>query len=540
MKCIAAITADLQRSPLGTRSRLGDDLLGECVLRRTVRRALEAHRLDSVHVLVHERDHRQVAATLEGLDVRLEAHTTPPPPYAALVRAGRLWGLDGWRGGIGGLCAFDEDVHVVLAASLAQRTEADAVACIPAAAPLIDPAFIDALVDHFQSSAGAFRMAIVQAPPGLGLVVFGRALLEELAPSGQPPGVLLGYHPDRPGPDLTGRPPCYRPPAEVIEARGRLLCDTRRSFERLHDLVRAGAEGWGTPRIARWLSERGCSYVEPVPEEIEIELTTQDPLAAGSILRPRGQEVGPRGPIDLETIRAIGAAIEGYDDVRFVLGGFGEPLCHPQFTEVCRILRSSGALALAVRTNAVSCDPGLEAALFETPLDVVEVTLDAATPATYRAVHGADLFDEVTARVERWLARRLSAQQVVPLIVPSFVKAGETLQEMELFFDTWQRRLGTAVITGYSNCAGQRPTRAVTSTTPPQRGVCRRVFKRILILADGTVATCDQDFAARQTLGSLRESPLGELWRSDRLAGIRSNELAGLPLCPTCDQWHGP
>ncbi len=540
MKCIATINVDLDRSPLGARSRLADDLAGEPVLRRTVRRVLAASRLAGVFVLAPEAQAERVRGLLAGLPVSLQVHDGGPPPYAALVRAGRLWGLDGWRGGIGGLCAFDEDILVAHSAALAVKTSADAVASIPAAAAVIDPMMIDAMVEHFETSAGPFRLAIVQAPPGLGLVVLDRALLEELAPSGQTPGLLLTYQPSRPAPDVTGKQPCYRPPAEVVEAQGRLLCDTQRSEARLRDLLAEGGEDWDTARICRWLAQRGMSHVAVLPEEIEIELTTDDPLSTGSLLHPRGEEVGRRGPISLDVIRMIAAAIADHDDIRIVLGGFGEPCCHPSFAEICRVLRESGAAAVAVRTSGALGDPVIENAMFETPIDVVEVTLDAATPQTYRLVHGADLFDEINARLEGWLARRLSSEHVLPVIVPSFVKAKENLHEMEGFFDKWQQQLGAALITGYSHCAGQRPRRAVTTMAPPQRTSCRRVFSRLLVLADGRVTTCDQDFAGRQTVGSLVDAPLSELWRSARLAAIRAGDHAAQPLCSACDEWHRP
>jgi hypothetical protein len=562
MKCIATINVDLEHSPLGTRSRLAEDLLGEPVLRRTVTRVLAASRLARVFVLAPQAQAARVAELLAGLTVSIVPHDGNLPPHAALVRAGRVWGLDGWRGGIGGLCAFDEDINVPLAAAVAAKADAEAVASIPAAAAVIDPAMIDAMVDHFETSSGAFRLAIVQAPPGLGLAVFARALLEELAPSGQPPGALLTYQPSHPGPDITGKPACYRPPAEVVEARGRLLCDTQRSLVRVRDLLADGGGDWDARRVAQCLASREFAHVDAVPEEIEIELTTEEPFSSGSsshdtgrararaatgdsrsvgsLLHPRGEAVGRRGPISMEAIRSVAAAIAEYDDVRIVLGGFGEPCCHPRFAEICRVLRDSTAAAVAVRTAGELGDSAVEKALFETPVDVVEVTLDAATRETYRQIHGVDRFDEVAARLESWLARRISGKQVRPVIVPSFVKAKENLHEMEQFFDRWQQRLGSVLVTGYSHCAGQRPRRAVTSMAPPQRGPCRRVFKRLSILADGRVTTCDQDFAGKQTFGSLADAPLGELWHSACLAAIRSGDHARHPLCPACDEWHRP
>jgi hypothetical protein len=125
-------------------------------------------------------------------------------------------------------------------------------------------------------------------------------------------------------------------------------------------------------------------------------------------------------------------------------------------------------------------------------------------------------------------------------VVPSFIKAQETLHEMEEFLDHWQRKLGMALITGYSHCAGQRDRRAVTSMAPPQRDVCRRVFKRALILADGRMTTCDQDFAGRQVVGNPADAPLASLWQSPRLVAIRSNARPEQPVCLACDEWHRP
>jgi hypothetical protein len=647
LKCIAAIWVDLEDSPLGTRSRLADELYGTPVLRRTLERVLRCKHLDAAHVLCLTRDAQRVARLVQGVPVKIETHAAGPAPYAELVRAGRSWGLDSWRGGIGGLTVFDEDLHVEALAALAQREGAAAVVSIAAAAALIDPGLIDALIQHYRENVDSARMAFVQAPPGLAAVVLARDLLAELAPTGQPVGALLAYHPDRPMADLTGREACYRASAEVIAASGRLLADTRRGFDRLRTLIESGGENWNAAQIVRWLNGRcgtadpACEQdvptfpplnkgrvrvgsqsreslvrdsplpltsqsdvkglapaptgipsrvrsAEPIPTEIEIELTTDHPYVAQPLsaigvaqppsaigvaqppsavnrenpplLHPRIPEIPARGPIRQSVIDAVIDAIKDYDDVRIVLGGFGEPCLHPAFPEICAALRRSAALAIAVRTSALLGGTKLQpltqtrvqglqlcptidrvdSALFETPIDAVEVILDAATAQTYSRVHGFDGFESVLARLERWIDRRIERQQVRPLIVPSFIKSVDNLDDMEAFFDTWQRRLGAALITGYSHCAGQRPDRAVTSMAPPRRTTCRRVFSRAHILADGRMTTCDQDFAGRQTLGVVGHEPFESLWESAKLNQVRANDIAGLSLCQSCDEWHRP
>lgn len=550
MKFIAAIAVDLARSPLGMRSRLADDLAGTTVLRRTVERVLSAVRPTGIHLMIRSDQAAAVERLLSGLPIQTNAVQADArikldvvegtPSYAPLVRAGRIWGLDGWRGGIGGLCAFDEDLDVVAVAEVARRANADGIVSIPAAACLIDPAMIDAMITHFETIAASFRLTFAQAPPGLCGVVLNRDLLGELAAAHQPPGMILLYHPDRAFSDLTGKEPCYRPPAEVIEARGRLLADTERSFRRLHELMKAGGENWSAVQIGRWLLDRAERFVDVVPEEIEIELTTEDRLPETSLLRPRGLAVGRRGPMELETVRAIVEAVASFDDVRIVLGGFGDPCLHPRFPAICKLIRESPAAAIAVRTPALCEDGAAEGALFQTPVDVIEVPLDAATAQTYAKVNGLDAFESVIARLEKWFARRQSAAAVLPFVVPSFVKSEDNVHEMESFYDQWQRRLGACLVTGYSHFAAQRPMRSVTRTAPPKRGVCRRTLSRTMILADGRVTTCDQDFAGQQTIGRLDDSPLSELWHSARLKAIRENHFDHAPLCPKCDEWHRP
>ncbi len=550
MRIIAAIAVDLARSPLGMRSRLADNLAGTTVLRRTIERVLSARRPNEIHLLTRPDQISAVERLLSGLalqsdatreDARIKIDAVEgTPSYAPLVRAGRIWGLDGWRGGIGGLCTFDEDLNVAAVAEVARRANADGVISIPAAACLIDPAMIDAMIWHFETVAASFRLTFAQAPPGLCGVVMNRELLQELATAQQPPGMVLLYQPDRAFADLTGKEPCYRPPAEVIEARGRLLADTERSFRRVRDLIEAGGDRWGAVQIGRWLLDRAERHVDAVPEEIEIELTTTDRLPESSLLHPRGAAVGRRGPMEVEIVRAIVEAIASFDDVRIVLGGFGDPCLHPQFGTICRLLRESTAAAIAVRTSALGDDAAAEDALFQTPVDVIEVALDAMTAQTYAKVNGVDAFEAVTARLEKWFARRQATASVLPFVVPSFVKAEDNVHEMEAFYDHWQRRLGACLVTGYSHHAEQRPPRAVTSMAPPKRTVCRRTLSRAMILADGRVTTCDQDFAGRQTIGRLDESPLSELWHSARLKAIRENRFDQAPLCPKCDEWHRP
>jgi len=551
MKCIGVLQADMRTNGLGGRSRLAAEIEGRAVLQRTVERLERAEQLAEVVVLASAGESDAVRGLLGGTRARVEDSDKLEAPYRELARRGRAWGADGWRGGIGGLCWFDEEMSAAACAEAAGRADAEAIAFVPAGAALVDPGLVDAMIAHHAGNAEGSRLTFCQSPPGLTAAVFSRSILEELAAARQPAGALLVYQPDQPQPDLTGKSACFRPASVIVEARGRLIADTRRSFERVARLIGEGAESWSAERIAGQLGDSGPGGGDEMPEEIEIELTTADAPVGRTLLRPRGEIVGGRGPLALEHVRWLVEGIAAWDDVRLVLGGFGEPLAHPRFVEILEMVRGSSAAAIAVQTSGLVEDERLYEALFAAPADAVIVTLDAATSETYRRVHGVDGFERVCRRIDEWARQRVERHAVRPLIVPEFVKSTANVDEMEAFYDTWLRRLGTASIRGASGFAGQMEDRRVTRVAPPRRMACRQIGRRMMILADGRVASCDQDFAGRQIMGRLGERSLGALWTGARRSGFLAahasagdsgdfSATADWPLCAECDEWHRP
>ena len=105
------------------------------------------------------------------------------------------------------------------------------------------------------------------------------------------------------------------------------------------------------------------------------------------------------------------------------------------------------------------------------------------------------------------------------------------------------RALGTAVIAGPSDHAGQLPDVGVADMSPPRRRPCARLASRVVVRCDGTVVACEQDFAGRAILGNIADAPMTEIWQN-RLAPLRSDHRAGNlaahALCGSCRDWNRP
>ncbi|MCH7527087.1 MAG: radical SAM protein [Planctomycetes bacterium] len=550
MNCVAAIDVDLARSPIGTRSRATREMCGTPVLTRTIQQISQANRIDHLYVLCppEQADACRgfVPSELKSR-VTVQARAVGPSPFGDVVRTARKWSLDGWRGGIGGATSFDEYAHPRELALVVQGPSADALFCAPAEAPLIDPTLIDTMIDHAEKSVDEARLTFAQAPPGLTGVIFQSDLLMEMAGKGVPPGMILSYKPDAPVMDLAHKSCCYTASESVRHACSRLVTDTRRSFETVSGFLASGL-AVEAESVGRWLIERDRLHVPPLPREIEIELTTADQLPE-SKLRPRGAEVGARGPIDLQIVERIAHEMAAFDDSLVVLGGFGEPLLHPQFDEVLGILRDAGIYGVAVRTNGVALDEVHIESVIRHEVDVVNVLLDAWTPELYQTIQspkgqrGADL-EDIRANIKRLIEERGRKKRVAPLVVPEITKSIDTLDELDPFFDGWIRECGWANIAGYCDHAGQREDRSVMPMAPPARSACRRINQRATVLANGHLVVCDQDFTGRFPVGDLHDEGLGTLWLGEVMSRARDRHRTGhfdaTPLCTPCQDWHRP
>ncbi|MCH8913867.1 MAG: hypothetical protein IIA33_09915, partial [Planctomycetes bacterium] len=94
MNVVGVIQADLKTSPLGTASRLSEDLCGVPVLTRTVRRAHAARRLDALVVVCPEEQYEQVCALVDADGVEVRKFDGSDYVAAKAVRVARKWSIE--------------------------------------------------------------------------------------------------------------------------------------------------------------------------------------------------------------------------------------------------------------------------------------------------------------------------------------------------------------------------------------------------------------------------------------------------------------
>lgn len=547
MKVVAAVFADFAQAPAGGPSRLLTPLAGRPVLWHTLERLLRVEGVAARCLFVRPRDEEPAARFLREAElndrVELLAKDDAPRPRRLLLTTARKWNLESWRGGLLGTTWFDEFVDPHATALLINHYKCQAIFCVEGHQPVFDPAISTAMVAHLREHDQECKIVFTQAPPGLTGILVTRACLEDLLEFNIPLGMALSYRPELPQPDPITFYPCYQLPPEVVQTPARLVADTRRSCELIEAALVELGHTASADALVNWLRQPDRHRAGVLPVEVELELTTADPLP-DTTLRPRGTRVPARQLDNLDVVTRLTRELAAYDDRLVVLGGAGDPLQHPRFAEVCGLLRVAGVFGLCVTTPLVDLTDDQLAALFVHRVDVLEILLDAHTPATYQRVQRRDVYGRVIANIERIEQVRRQRQAPQPIIVPSITRCAATIGEIERFYDDWIRKTGFAVIRGYNDYCGLLPRDSLLSTTPLVRGPCRRLSSRLTLWADGKASACSQDVAAKTSVGDWFTEQLADVWAGSRLAALReahkSLSLEAFPICVTCGEWNRP
>ncbi|HSB77627.1 MAG TPA: radical SAM protein [Candidatus Methylomirabilis sp.] len=117
---------------------------------------------------------------------------------------------------------------------------------------------------------------------------------------------------------------------------------------------------------------------------------------------------------------------------RVILHGIGEPLLNPDLFQMIAYLKGRDACVL-FNTDAIGLTGKKRDALIQSGLDELRVSLDAATPETYRAIRGVPAFDRVCENVAALVDLRRQANAGTPVISLWFTVLRSNVREIPDF-----------------------------------------------------------------------------------------------------------
>jgi radical SAM protein with 4Fe4S-binding SPASM domain len=269
----------------------------------------------------------------------------------------------------------------------------------------------------------------------------------------------------------------------------------------------------------------------------------------------------PRQAMEFELFQALMAEVGPYL-LTVTLWAWGEPLLHPRFADMVRLVREYGAVPL-LSTNGQNLSDGdiIEALLDEPPTYLI-IALDGLTDETCSLNRPGARVGPAIEGVRRLAEMKRERDQGLPLLHMRYIVTRHNQHEVERV-----REFATAhqfgfltmrslvVIDGeegehrsrvpdleqfraYEYRAGERVRR--------ERYACHHAFLYPAVFADGTVVPCDQDYNATQALGRFgSDGSFRDIWFGKRAAAIRKTirdsreEFSFCRNCPFADRPEG-
>lgn len=170
------------------------------------------------------------------------------------------------------------------------------------------------------------------------------------------------------------------------------------------------------------------------PTSIEIELTNRCNLACIQCFRSLGLRPYELGDITFEDYCALLARFP--DALSVCLNGFGEPLMHRRFFEIVAHTRRTLPWAkITIYSNGMLLDDEIARQLPSSGLTEINVSIDAATPETYRKVRRGGRLEIVHENIRRLLRARRESGESLPLVGVNFVLLNENEGELVRFIE---------------------------------------------------------------------------------------------------------
>jgi MoaA/NifB/PqqE/SkfB family radical SAM enzyme len=232
----------------------------------------------------------------------------------------------------------------------------------------------------------------------------------------------------------------------------------------------------------------------------------------------------------------------------------GEALMHRQFLDQIAYAKGKGISPVNLTTNGVLLDnaaiengkpvPGktILDRLLELGIDIIDISLDAATKNTYESIRVRSNYHRVWSNIHRLLYLR-EKKKAPTKVMLSIVDQPESHDEVQDFVKYWTPLVDRVMVRGYIENLGLTPTKSGTTATESiERWPCPQFWKRITINAEGGIRFCVCDWLDKSVVGHVKTHSIKELWQSVEYNRLRKAHLEGRyadahPICGPCTDW---
>lgn len=198
------------------------------------------------------------------------------------------------------------------------------------------------------------------------------------------------------------------------------------------------------------------------------------------------------------------------------LGAFTEPMLHPQFTDVLRIIEKAEPVDYWITTNATVMTEEISDIITDIPLTKLSISLDAASAETYKKIRGGNL-DAVERNIDKFLEVRSRKNSKLPFLRVTFVEQDENRHEVEAFIDKWKDIADVVDIQTLFDFSWLQKKPEEIPDSELNNFKCPEPFYHLTIRHDGRYSPCCNGMYESDSYVNVKDMSILDYWRSPEL-----------------------
>ncbi|MFO0741490.1 MAG: glycosyltransferase [Labilithrix sp.] len=302
------------------------------------------------------------------------------------------------------------------------------------------------------------------------------------------------------------------------------------------------------PELMRYLSETPAGG----PDTAMIEPTNLCNLTCPTC--PTG--TGKIKPLPQMTLARFDVALDALKPRlrNLALWNYGEPLLNRELPAMIARAKEAGVGVVKVSSNVHFLDGARGRALLESGLDVLILSVDGASQATYETFRRDGDFAKVATSVAWLCAEKQRLGLKKPRIELQFIAMRHNeheLPEMHRLASEWGVDALRVKTVGAEDDATKNlvpVTRLLSryeddATTPNIRHpFCTMAWDHTVVNVDGSVTPCcylRPDMGDEFVMGNVFDAPFASIWRGERYRAFRASMLKDRSTMPVCNRCRG-
>lgn len=280
-------------------------------------------------------------------------------------------------------------------------------------------------------------------------------------------------------------------------------------------------------------TQDGSGFVPEFPITVSLELVNRCNLDCIMCYKEHHRQ--ERSELSLKDLEKIFKECKENKLASIILGLGAETLVYKDVKKVIPMISEAGIMDVFFGTNGVLLTEEISELIVKNKLSRVEISLDAATPQTYKKVRGHDRLEMIERNIEKLLEIKKKYKSELPVIRLCFVVMDINNHETQKFIDKWQDKVDYI---DFQRCVdfSQIGKPAKVEKKVIENSFCSYPFYSLNVWSDGGISPCCSFYGEKLKFGNIKKDSLKDVWNSPAMKKIREDIIAKKfnPVCQKC------